>query len=132
MTPETIDAIKGAMLPIAEKIGQTAEWGWIVVLKQQYVIAAQMGIAVVFFLALSSALAYWAGKWSFMIPPESKDWVEADRRKNRIAVIVLSSFGSFMSLAIAMAILGGATGRLINPDYYALQFFIQLVSPSSR
>lgn len=33
MSPETINAIKDAMIPVAEKIGQGAEYAWIVLVK---------------------------------------------------------------------------------------------------
>ena len=39
MNEQTIEAIKSAFAPVAEKIGQGASYGWEVVLRQQYVYA---------------------------------------------------------------------------------------------
>lgn len=53
MSPETINAIKDALAPIAAKIGQGAIYGWDVVVRQQYITAVEgLGLAVLSLIGL--------------------------------------------------------------------------------
>ncbi len=113
MNADTINAIKEAFVPIAEKIGQGAAYGWDVVVLQQYVNAVGSFIAAVMFLVAGVVV------WRFA---NNTLWNTADENP-----------GWFMGILVAMVAFGFSAGCLydtishvINPYYYALEFFITL------
>lgn len=112
MNPETIEKIKEVLAPVALKIGEGAEFGWGVILKQQYVnavsgffwgIVGSVGFVLFLGWFIKKDKSYWEMAW----------------------------FGS--SLVLVGLFLMGMCGfqvaitHLINPEYYALRFFIDLV-----
>ena len=111
MSQETINAIKEALTPIAEKIGQGAGFSWEVVLQQQFIKGMWFGIAAVVIFLITLALAF----GSYV---ESKDDSEAS-----------AGFGlaAFATLLISMILAFHFFSRLYNPEYYAIQFFINLI-----
>lgn len=121
MNPETVIAIKEALTPIAEKIGQGAEFGWEVVVRQQFVEAITM------FVALGIGLVFlFVGIWA-ACSLTSRDWDSPVITKKSFIALAGLGIGFFMSLISFIGVFAGsAIGRLINPEYYALQFFISL------
>lgn len=124
MTPETVKAISDAFAPVAEKIGQGAQFGWEVVVRQQIVYGyigvlwVIIGFIGLIALAVFQVIAWRNHKKEQEISKYNDDWA--------VAGIVSLIFGG---LAILGAIIGGATDaitHLINPGYYALDFFIHL------
>ncbi len=121
MSPETLRAIQTALAPIAAKIGEGASYGWGVVLRQQMVVAVGdfiiVGISLIVIIAavVAGIIAY-----------KTKPYEDART--------VLSMF-SFFGIVAGLMVLGFAgydgIAHLVNPDYYALQFFIDLVRPAS-
>jgi hypothetical protein len=117
MNPETINQIKEILAPVALKIGQTAEWGWGVVVKQQYVYAVDGLIWAI--------IALIVGK--LVLPPfyrkltasnYSERWGEPGWIPFGLLVIVLAVI---FSVGIETAIT-----HFINPEYYVIEFFINL------
>lgn len=115
MNKETIEAIQVALAPVAEKIGQGAAYGWEVVVRQQYVEGITSliiaGIALIVFIAAMFALRYQFTK------ADSYDFPFAG---------FFGIFGGIMSFAIGTSSLVIGVQKLLNPEYYALQFFITL------
>ncbi len=122
MNPETINAIKEALAPVADKIGQGAEYGWIVVLKQQYVVAVGNFImSAVGLLLLVGAI--FAAKHAYKRMTTPEDRYDMEFPVAPFLTILLGIPGALM-------LFGGlydGIAHLINPDYYALEFFIGLV-----
>jgi len=111
MNQEIIDQLKGIFTPVAEKIGQGAEFGYEVVIRQQI---AYSIVAVLF------AIMGFIGLIVFY------KIVKSGRREEHVIV------PSYMLLlpAAAISFVWGsiyAILHLINPHYYAIQFFINLV-----
>lgn len=116
MNTSTIDSVIEKITPVfnavAEKIGQGAAWGWEVVLRQQvaygvaYTIGALSAISV---LVVCYKLFKWAAK---------EDVEEAVG-----GAIFLGLCASAMAIWMTIE----ASMRFINPEFYALQFFIGLV-----
>lgn len=113
MNADTINAIKEAFVPIAEKIGQGADYGWEVVVLQQYVTAIGNFIGTVVFFIAGVIL------WRFS---NRTLWDTADENPGWFCCMALS-LGAFG--VSAMALYEGVA-HLINPYYYALEFFITL------
>lgn len=116
MTPETITAIQQALVPVAEKIGQTAEWGWAVVVRQMYVEAwigvlqaAVSLIAAIVIVFVGIHFNKKAGSYSKGIP------------------LVGSLVFAFMAVGLGLESATTAITHFINPEFYAIQFFIGLV-----
>lgn len=124
MNKETIEAIQVALAPVAEKIGQGAAFGWEVVVRQQYVEGIIGLIAFGFFsLLLVIALVMFGFiPWNKTDPEMTpKDWIYI---VSSFVLGLVSVFGFLFSLINLFA--GDVLGKLINPEYYALQFFITL------
>lgn len=113
MNPETIEKIKEVMLPVAEKIGQGAQFGWEVVLRQQYV-TAWLGVFTAILGAVSIFVVY-------KLIKKSNYW---EKDVWPIFLIVFGGAGG-----VAAIIIGSITAitHFLNPAYYALQFFMGLV-----
>jgi hypothetical protein len=124
MTPETIQAIKEALQPVAAKIGQGTEFGWEVVVRQQYVEAA---LGTLFALIFAPLAAYF-GAWSLRKGAEIR---KADRWANYEFNYFLGGILLvFASLAFVVGTITAVT-HFINPEFYALKFFIELVKPTT-
>lgn len=118
MNQETVNAIKEALVPVAEKIGQGAEFGWEVVVRQQYVYGA-IGL---FFAVLSLVLVFVA------IVPWYKDWARRSKSENYAEPDIVGIV--FVAGAALTGVITGsitAITHFINPHYYAIQSFIGLV-----
>lgn len=114
MNPETIDKIKEVLAPVAQKIGQGAEYGWAAVIKQQY-LTASLGLFWLIIGLISLGLLLKLKVYEKCGYGDDPAWV------------LLAIFGTLGSLSAIVA--GGifALTHFLNPDYYALQFFINLV-----
>ena len=114
MTDKYIEQLKPLFSQVAEKIGQGAEFGWAVVMKQQIVTGA-IGL-------LWAVIGIIGG--IIIIKTINKFWGEF---YDDLGMIFLGIFGgSFCLIAfIAGSII--AITHFINPEYYALEFFINLV-----
>lgn len=122
MNPETINQIKELLTPVAQKIGETAEWGWGVVIKQMYVeaVLGTVGFVVGFILLFIAKKMY---------PAIKKSW--GDGKDEDVIIAVGGGVLSVILLAIGSVLIssGGYTAitHFINPEFYALRFFIDLI-----
>jgi ABC-type polysaccharide/polyol phosphate export permease len=119
-TIQTIEKLKEVFAPIAEKIGQGAQYGWEIVIKQQYV-TAYIGIFWAIIGLIAIILSIIAIKYG------SKHENELDGEL--MAVIIMISI--ILIISGTTGIIAGsitAITHLINPDYYAIQFFLNLAN----
>lgn len=119
MTPETIDKIKEVFALIAEKIGQGAQFGWDIVVRQQYV-AAWEGI-------FSAIIGIIIGYVVYRVVKKSMVECEKDEYSNWfITGMLVGVFGGITSCLLIIGGIDQAITHFINPAYYALDFFIHL------
>ena len=105
---QTIDKLKEVFTPIADKIGQGAEFGWEIVVRQQIA----YGIVLIF-VAIVGIIVIIAGyRISKILEDEG--------------LVLVTSFMVGGTMFITGSIYGIL--YLINPHYYAIQFFLNLVS----
>jgi hypothetical protein len=121
MDPEIINKLQEVFAPVAAKIGEGAAYGWEIVVRQQFVegiIALLLFLAAVLLVGTAVTLA-------LII-----DWDNDTNSKESVKAVfmvisgICGFFVSFMSLLELFV--GGGIGKLINPEYYALEFFITL------
>lgn len=112
-----IEQLKPVFASVAEKIGQGAEFGWEVVIRQQFVEAI---IIIVGFLVgiILIFLRYWIGR--------SDPWEDITVRSGVAFCLIITAVFLIIATLLEL-IVGGGIGKLINPEYYALEFFINLV-----
>ena|SRR3990167_6807207 len=111
-TIETINKLKEVFAPVAEKIGQGAQYGWEIVLKQQYLEAFVSSIEFLICIPALVVSYFWAKKiikedWDAISWVPFSIWT--------VAWIMLSIF----SLETAIA-------HFLNPEFYAIEFFLNL------
>lgn len=115
-----IEQLKPLFEKVAEKIGQGAEFGWAVIMKQQYVVAVLgLGTAI-----MGLVLAYIVYK----ICKKSIQECEKDEYSGWSMIGVAAGVaGGILSLFMIMQGSYDAITHFVNPEYYALEFFIQQV-----
>lgn len=114
--------------PVADKIGQGAEYGWLVVIKQMYVYAALGAFWAafgVFVLLITNLAGYlWRKKAQELVKAEGRyagdNWAAAG-----ITVPIIGTIAGLVVFAIGSSV---AITHYLNPDFYAIKFFIGLVS----
>ena len=113
MNQNIIEQLKEVFTPIALKIGEGAEFGWEVALRQQYIQAIVM---TVWSIGALIALIF-AWKWGKKILDDH--WDEVAWFPLSLWVIVwIFVFGIGIETTIT---------HLLNPEFYAIEFFISLV-----
>lgn len=117
MTPETIQKIKEIMAPVAEKIGQGAEFGWVTVLRQQYTYAW----LAVFFVIIGVVVLVVSNIVGIKIFKRHTQY--SDARFGAGVLIVLGSVSGCVSIVLGSIV---AITHFLNPAFYALDFFIGL------
>ena len=126
MSPETVESIKEALTPLMEKLGQGGDAAWAMAVRQQYVVAGQAVVLWILLLAMG-------GVWWRRIEPPMQKWVDAgssysDRDMARtVARIVFAAVFFFLGVASVVSTVQGVS-RLINPEWYALQSLLNLVT----
>ena len=114
---QVIDKLTPMFQSVADKIGQGAGFGWEVVMRQQYVVA--IGSFILFVgLGIVSGLLTWGAIAS---------WKEAKKDVDVVAPAIFVSFLAILGYTISFVALYQGLAHLINPSYYALDFFINLV-----
>lgn len=121
MDTATVEAIKTALVPVAEKIGQGAQFGWEVVMKQQY--AEGLAGTVLGSLAVLVFTVIYFFVWKNALERDKYGDYDGDMLGAGVMTTILS-----MILFIPICFwLYTSILHLINPAYYALDFFIHLV-----
>lgn len=130
ISSSTVQSIKDAMTPVATAIGQGAQYGWTILIKQQYVVAAT---DVVWAIGL---LLIIVGIWK--VAQLAFKEQAANDEKNKYndggagilgALIVVVGLAVFIFMCMFIT---DAIGHIINPDFYALQFLLDTVKPASQ
>ena len=116
MNPETIEKIKEVFAPIADKIGQGSQYGWEVVMKQQYVVGIGNVILAVFMLGV----AIFSGWWIYLGFKNKDNWDSPE------IAWFFGSLGIIIGGLVFSISFYDALAHFINPAYYALDFFIHL------
>lgn len=112
----TIAAIKEALIPVAQKIGEGAEYAWTVVVTQQYV--KGIGGLIVSSVIMTGMIAF--GIYLLR-------WAKKSEEESVIATTTVYWIIMMLSLAIGMIPWWySSLLHLLNPDYYALEFFMTL------
>src|SRR4030042_5744446 len=117
---EIINKLQEVFTPVAQKIGEGAEFGWDVVMRQQIITGIQ-NLILAFFGIILGIVVYKVVKYSIERNKEDS-WGSWD-----FIGAMVGTFGGITSLSmIIFGILEGMA-YLINPAYYAIQFFMGLV-----
>lgn len=115
MNPETIESIKSVLSPVAEKIGQGAEYGWEVLVAGQF--AEGVGLLVIALTLISIVLL------CYVVAGAVEKKTDAD------GAIYGMAFGINLILLIPiLALLYEGILRVIAPEYMAIKFLISLGS----
>lgn len=127
MGPETINAIKEALTPIAEKIGVGAANTWDIVVKGQiaegYAYLAMSAVILV-------AVIIWAIIASKLLKRYSgESWMDSD---NRSVVGIVTFFVTVFGLFFFSGFLYSGVFHIMAPEYKAIEFFIDAVKPSDN
>lgn len=119
--------VKVLLEGVSAKIGEGAEYAWTAVVTQQYAIGISnliwslfgIGVAVLF-----SVISYrcWKKQLTITDRYDSGGWG---------ALGVFTLFISVGCTAIAFACITSGVMHIINPHYYALEFFINMVKPGA-
>ncbi len=122
---ETITAIQAALAPVAEKIGQGAEYVWTTVVTQQYVIGISLLIWSGFTAMAATALFFLCKKFYKLAKDDGygSGWEIG---------MIFAGIGATVLPVIAVVCLSNGVMHLINPGYYALEFFIRLGSAATQ
>lgn len=115
MNESTINQLKEIFTPVAEKIGQGAEFGWEVVIQQQYVIAWLGVFWAVLGLGMLAGGIYLARRATHA------DWVYGNGWAMPSVMLILFSLTPVVIGSIV------AITHFLNPAFYALQFLINSV-----
>lgn len=110
MNQELITQIQTALAPVAEKIGQGATFGWETVMRQQIAYGvADLFVSAVALVGFIASLKLWK------LVKEDDD------------LYPLAIFASLFSVPIFLIFGIEGIFRLVNPNYYAIEFFMDLV-----
>ena len=116
ISSSTIQAIKDAMTPVAEALGKGAEYTWVVLIKQQYVVA--VGDFIGFVVGMVAGLLIL--KWTIIM-------YKTDRYGTNPGWFFSGAF-ALGGIGMSMYALYDGLAHIINPDFYVLQFLISAVT----
>lgn len=114
MSDETLDKLKVAFEPVAQKIGEGAQFGWEVVLRQQY-IEGLLGIVFGILIIIIILIVLYK---SIQIAKKDDDLIPLP--------LIVGIVGTVAS-ALLMGWVYNSALKLLNPAYYAIEFFINIV-----
>lgn len=120
-----IEQLKPVFAEVAVKIGQGAEFGWTVVMKQQ-MIEAVFSIGFVIFFGVLLLATYKLNRWAYNMWGKS---LRYDRDSYMVVVVISTIVGVGLFFG-ALYNLTDAIAHLVNPEYYTLKFFIDLARPA--
>lgn len=126
---ETVDAIQAALAPVAEKIGQGAAYVWTTVVTQQYVIGISYLIWAGATAIGGTAAFFLCRKFWRMHKPQKSYMDDADRFD--VAAVICGALAVALPV-VSIICLSQGVMHLINPGYYALEFFIRLGAAATQ
>jgi hypothetical protein len=115
MTPETINAVQAALAPVAEKLGQGAEYSWEILVKGQFA----EGVATVA-ICLMVIIGFFTA-----IKPVHRYNDTLDEWDSGLPVIGFYIIGGISLLFATLCLYQGAI-QIIAPEYTAIKFLIGL------
>lgn len=126
MTNEIITKLQEALAPVAQKIGEGAEYGWVVVVKQQFAIGVVDTLTGVALLVLSvcSILLMCKG---YKLPRSNREYSRGEFTGESIGLILCGGMGLLFFGMCAFSLLQSGIMHMVSPEFYALEFFINLV-----
>ena len=115
MNPENIEAIKTALAPVAEKIGQGSEYGWEAIVQGQ--VAEGVGnIVIAVWLIVVIIIGYFLAKK-----------VNENLRGFEVGIPLMAwFFFTGLTILFILASLYNGTLHLVAPEYKAIEFLISL------
>lgn len=120
MNEETLKQLQEVFTPIAQKIGEGAGYGWEVVLKQQY-LEAVMGLVYATMSIIGIFIVYKVCKHFLLLQEKDPD------SDYGFFAILISVFIGIPCLMVFILGTETAITHFINPEFYAIKFFIHLV-----
>ncbi len=123
ISTSTVQSIKDAMTPVALAIGKGAEYGWTILIKQQYVYGVGFAIAAVGSLVLMALFI-----WMFRSLSEAAKDSTGFSRGDYDFLIAFAFLASVACLICIFAFAFQSAAHFINPDYYALQYLLDTVT----
>lgn len=114
---KTIEQVKELLIPLANKLGEAAQWGWIVIMRQVYVDAI---ISTVWCFILSLILVFFI---IFIIKIYKNENIDEDIS---IPVIGIGIPISLIIIFFMCCNLSTAISHFINPEYYAIKEILNL------
>jgi hypothetical protein len=128
ITADTVTAIHNALVPVAEKIGQGAGYAWDIVVMQQYVSGISYLIVSFFLFAVALTGVYFI-RWALSQPKVVDDLYGTKMQEMSSTASTFTMFGIFMQVGwfFGVVFLTNGIMMVLNPQFYALAFFISLV-----
>lgn len=121
MNEQTINAIQKALAPVAEKIGQGAQYGWDVVVRQQYISGMSEFIwSALVFVAVIGVTSVTVHFFKRVSRGEDEE----------TGLMIFLMLSSLLLMILFGCVLQVAIQHVMNPAYYALNFFIHLGTPT--
>lgn len=130
MNPDTINAIKEALAPVAEKIGQGAEYAWEIVVRQQAIegIAYLLSSVFCFFIGINGI---YIARRGYLMPRIRKySWDDGESVSDLAGFLMTMGIVLQLSWVLGMFFLSNGVLHLLSPEFYALDFFIGLTKPA--
>lgn len=135
ISSSTVSAIKEAMIPVAEKIGNGAEYVWVVLVKQMFVQGfgwAVAGIAAMVLCLVAVKLVFWSYEVGKPLVDKQTDSYYSTKGNGYMAICVISTIASVVLFGLASVFAYFAIAHFINPDFYAIKFLIDAVRPAAN
>lgn len=121
MNPETIQSIKDALAPVAEKIGQGAEYGWTTLVWGQFAEGVASLICVAVALSIFIALNIATHR---IIIKAGLDY--SDRTFAHVAHLLIGSFVGAIVIGVSLDVAYDAVIQVVAPEYSAIKFLLSL------
>lgn len=121
MSPETINAVKDLLTPVAEKIGRGADHGWDVLVKGQFA----EGIANLAIAAVLSLLIYITAKKIIALG-------KTDSGADYIPVYIFGGLFIIIGGIIALCCFYSGVIGTVAPEYAAIKFLLESSRSVSR
>ena len=112
---ETFNAMIDKLTPlfnsIAAKIGEGAQWGWGVMIRQEYVTAVDDFIWAIFAL-IATIVLIWGAKRFYKAFLEDDDWMPG---------IVVCTILAAIAAAVFFGLMDDGIQHIVNPSYFAIK-----------
>ena len=134
---DILQIVADMVTPMSRAIGNGAQYGWDIVVRQQYAIGIVL-IVTAILSAIEAYVGYRVIKWAQAQPRENKEVVEHAGYSNEKRHVVFATqrkyvwamfFGylSQVNWIIAKVALVSGILYMYNPEFFAIQFFVSLI-----